>query len=269
MTADLWLREASRQLREEGVDSPRLDAQLLLAHSLGRDRVWLITHPEVEAPPLADELLVRRLQREPIAYILGQWEFYGRSFFVGPGVLVPRADTETVIEMVLKLQPKPRRILDIGTGSGCLAITLASEWPEADVTAVDISSEALAYAQRTAESLQAKVSFAESDYLSAVEGSFDLIVSNPPYVAPEDELQEEVKRFEPSVALYGGYDGCEPYRILARTARRFLNPGGTLIAEFGDGMAGLVADTFEAQNWTVAEIKSDLADRPRVIRVTP
>lgn len=268
MTADAWLREASTRLREAGVDSPRLDAQLLLAHTLGKDRVWLITHPEVEVPATAETLLERRLQREPIAYILGSWEFYGRPFFVGPGVLVPRGDTEAIIEAALGLSPRPRRVLDVGTGSGCLAITLACEWPDAEVDAVDISEEALAYARRTANSLDAKVQFFASDFLSAVEDRYDLIVTNPPYVAPGDELQEEVERYEPEVALYGGHDGLEPYRVLSREARRHLNPNGLLIAEFGDGMENTVADTFEAQNWTVVAIKKDLGDRPRAIVVS-
>jgi release factor glutamine methyltransferase len=268
MKADVWLPEASQKLRNAGVDSPRLDAQLLLAHALGQNRVWLVTHPEVEVPESVDPLLDRRLDREPIAYILGQWEFYGRPFFVGPGVLVPRGDTEALIEAALGLTTRPKTILDIGTGSGCLAITLASEWPDAEVTAVDISEEALEYAKRSAKALGAKVSFFSSDYLSSVEGKFDLIISNPPYVAHGDELQEEVERYEPEVALYGGHDGLEPYRILSREGRRYLNPGGVMILEFGDDMAHTVADTFEAQNWTVVAIKKDLGDRPRAIIVS-
>ena len=224
-----------------------------------------MTHPEVEVPAFADELLSRRLEREPLAYILGSWEFYGRPFFVGPGVLVPRADTETLIEAALSLGPQ-KEVLDVGTGSGCLAITLALEWPEAAVTAVDISPEALAYARRTSDALKAGVKFLESDMLSAVsDRHFDLIVSNPPYVAPGDELQREVELFEPDVALYGGSDGYAPYSLLARGAMKNLNPGGHLIIEFGDGMDLRIKDIFEDHGWRVLAAHNDLSDRPRAM----
>lgn len=265
MRVDEWVRQAADRLRLAGVDTPVLDARVLLAHAMERDRSWLMTHPEALVPSAVDELLERRLTREPLAYILGSWEFYGRKFFVGPGVLVPRADTETVIEAALSLDP-PKTILDIGTGSGCLAITLALEWPDAAVTAVDISPEALAYASRTTESLGAEVEFLESDMMSAVSGrQFDLIVSNPPYVAPGDELQREVQLFEPDVALYGGSDGYAPYHTLARVASRHLNPGGSLVIEFGDGMDMRIKDIFEESGWHVKHVYNDLSDRPRAM----
>ena len=214
------------------------------------------------SPAVADELLVRRLSGEPLAYILGYREFFSRRFSVDPSVLIPRQETETLIAPALRLARPGSRVLDLGTGSGCLAVTLKLERPDLEVCAVDISEAALAVARTNAEQLEANVSFCRSDLFEAVLGTFDVIVSNPPYIAAEAPLPREIREYEPPEALFAGSDGMAIYtRIAASSAP--LAGDGHLIVELGDGMGGSVQGVFQANGWRTEEIVRDLGGTPR------
>lgn len=226
----------------------RLEARVLAAFAWSVDTAWLIAH---DIDPLGDAqtaafqaLLARRLAGEPIAYLTGTREFYGRLFQVSPGVLIPRPDTELLVELALARMPADRAmdVLDLGTGSGCIAITLALERPLAHVTAVDRSAAALAIARRNAHALNARVEFLASDWFDALAGrQFDLIVGNPPYVAAADpHLARGDVRFEPVSALAAGHDGLDDLRRLTRAARAHLRHGGTLLLEHGYDQANAV-----------------------------
>ncbi|HSJ81828.1 MAG TPA: peptide chain release factor N(5)-glutamine methyltransferase [Thiobacillus sp.] len=219
----------------------RLDARVLAAHVLGVGAAWLIAH---DTDPLSDthvaafeSLLAQRLAGVPIAYLVGTREFYGRPFLVSPDVLIPRPDTELLVERALACIPPDEAVavLDLGTGSGCIAITLALERPLARVTAGDSSPAALAMAQRNADRLNARVEFLTSDWFAALGGRrFDLIVSNPPYIAAADpHLARGDVRFEPLTALAAGQDGLDDMRRLTRAACVHLRPGGVLLLEHG------------------------------------
>ena len=226
----------------------RLEARVLAAHAWQVDHAWLIAH---DTDPLNDthvaafeSLVSRRLEGVPIAYLVGAREFYGRPFQVSPAVLIPRPDTELLVERALAHIPADQavEILDLGTGSGCIAITLALERPLARVTAADRSAAALAVAQRNADILNARVEFLASDWFAALAGRrFDLIVSNPPYVAAADpHLAHGDVRFEPLTALAAGHDGLDDLRLLTRAACAHLKPGGTLLLEHGYNQADKV-----------------------------
>lgn len=219
----------------------RLDARVLAAHVLGVDAAWLIAH---DTDPLSGThvaafgaLLAQRLEGVPIAYLVGTREFYGRPFLVSPDVLIPRPDTELLVERALACVPPDQAVavLDLGTGSGCIAITLALEHPLARVTAVDRSPAALAMAQRNAGILDARVEFLTSNWFAALgDRRFDLIVSNPPYIAAADpHLARGDVRFEPLTALAAGRDGLDDLRRLTRAACAHLRPGGVLLLEHG------------------------------------
>lgn len=266
-TLGSWLCQAAASLAEAGVDSPRLDAEMLAAHALERNRSWVLAHPEVAVEERALEgLLARRLNREPLAYILGQKEFYGRMFAVGSAVLIPRPETEVVLEACLhhlRSVPSPRA-LDVGTGSGCLAVSISLERPDAAVTAVDLSPAALEVARCNADRLGARVEFLLSDLLSEVQARrFDLIVSNPPYIEPGTPLMPEVALHEPGIALYAGEGGLAVYRSLAEQAHELLNPGGVLVVEFGYGLDTLASRLFQSLGWNEVEVRPDLAGTPR------
>jgi release factor glutamine methyltransferase len=226
----------------------RLDARVLAAHVLGVDTAWLIAH---DTDPLSDphaaafeSLLTQRLEGVPIAYLVGTREFYGRPFQVSPDILIPRPDTELLVELALARMPPDQAmdVLDLGTGSGCIAITLALERPRARVTAVDRSTAALAIAGRNADILNAHVEFLTSDWFAALAGRrFDLIVGNPPYIAATDpHLTRGDVRFEPLTALAAGRDGLADLRQLTAAARNHLRPGGVLLLEHGYDQADAV-----------------------------
>lgn len=232
----------------------RLDARVLASHAWQVDHAWLIAH---DTDPLSDvhvvafkSLLAQRLEGTPIAYLVGTREFYGRPFLVSPDVLIPRPDTELLVERALACIPPDQAVtvLDLGTGSGCIAITLALERPLAWVIAVDRSPAALAMAQRNADILNARVEFLTSDWFAAfmpprVLGGrrFDLIVSNPPYIAATDpHLARGDVRFEPLSALAAGQDGLDDLRRLTRAACAHLRPGGTLLLEHGHDQSDAV-----------------------------
>jgi release factor glutamine methyltransferase len=252
--------------------SPRLDAQLLIQAALGVNRAWLIAHDRDTLS--ADEVeristfIDRRASGEPVAYILGEREFFGRPFKVTPATLIPRPDTETLIEAALDHMPRdrPTRVLDIGTGTGCIAITLKLERPEWTLTAVDFSSAALAVARENGQSLDAEVTWLESDLFTALNGQrFDLIVSNPPYIAVADpHLTQGDLRFEPTSALASGAEGLNALRAIAKSAPAYLKPGAWLMLEHGYDQAEAVADLLRDAGLKEAFLSRDLAGQARV-----
>jgi len=283
LAAETWtlqqlLTWCTDDFRKRGIPSPRLDAELLVGHALGVDRVRL--YLDFERPLTPEErasiraLVERRRRREPVAYIIGERAFYGRMFAVGPGVLVPRPDSETLIERALELLPKdaPQRVLDVGTGSGCLGLTLAAERPLAEVTLVDVSEDALHVAQQNAQRLGVadRVTALRSDLftnVTAPAGGFDLIVSNPPYIPTADlaGLMPDVIQHEPRLALDGGRDGLDLVRTLIGGARQRLRAGGALLIEIGIGQADACVALLTEAGFTGACAHKDLGRIPRVV----
>jgi release factor glutamine methyltransferase len=241
-----------------------LTAEVLLAHAIGCERTWLYAHSTDELRELwwihYGRYLHERLKGKPTQYITGHQEFYGRDFRVTRDVLIPRPETEHVIEAALAV--KADTILDVGTGSGAIAITLALE-TRVRVVATDISPAALEIAKENATRLGASVDFVACDLTGALAGRFDLIVSNPPYVPKTESLPREVRDFEPELALYGGEDGLEIYRRLIPEAARLLNPGGSLIMELAFNAGDAVRSLLE--EWSDVRVNPDLAGLARVI----
>jgi release factor glutamine methyltransferase len=265
-----WLKAAEDKLSAAGVDSPRLDAQLIAAHVLGLSRSFVLARPEWEVEPAElDPLLERRIQREPLAYILGLREFYGRPFRVDRAVLIPRQESETLVDAFIELETRESTasVLDLGVGSGCIAVTLKLECWELDVTASDVSSEALRVAEENAKRLQATgIRFVLSDGFSALEGRrFGVIVTNPPYVACGDALPPEIHRHEPHEALYSGPTGMEFFERLAQEAPHFLTPGGFVLTEVGDGQADAVREVFRHHGWKELRAFRDLGGAERAL----
>jgi release factor glutamine methyltransferase len=267
------LRWTTGYLGEKGCPAPRLDAEVLLAHALGLDRVGLYLNYERMLSPteLAGyrELVKRRARREPVAYIRGFKEFWSLEFEVGPAVLIPRPETEFLVEEALGLAREHRltRIADIGTGSGAVAVVLAKEL-QSEVIATDRSPEALALARRNALKHAAPVSFTLADLLSPfAEGSLEMVVSNPPYV-PRAEMAQAAPElsFEPVAALDGGQDGLDVVRALVAQAPRVLVKGGWLVLEVGAGQAEEVTGLFERAGFTDVASLADLAGIARVVR---
>lgn len=250
----------------------RLEARVLAAFAWDVSPAWLIAH---DTDPLSNThtaqlqmLLARRLAGEPIAYLVGTREFYGRPFEVSPDVLIPRPDTELLVEQALSHLPADQvvEVLDLGTGSGCIAITLALERPLARISAVDQSTTALTVARRNADRLHASVEFLQSDWFTALTGRhFDLIVSNPPYIAAADpHLARGDVRFEPLTALASGPDGLDDLRHLIRSANTHLKPGGTLLLEHGYDQAEAVRALLHTHHFPAAQSWPDLAGILRV-----
>lgn len=276
----LTLREALTRATDQLSAHPELrptalpDAAMLLMHTLGIDRPMLIAHPERtldrEQQAAYQRLLERRLRFEPIQYILGQVEFYGLTLRVTPAVLIPRPETELLVETALNRLPhdQPQRIVDIGTGSGAIAIALAHTLPQASVTALDLSLEALALAGENASthSLAGRIRLLQSDLLGAITGEepVDAIVSNPPYVPIDDAstLHPQVRDHEPSLALYAGADGLEVYRRLIPQAGALLRQNGLLALEIGHGQRNAIAELLAG--WSAVEFFDDLQQIPRV-----
>lgn len=271
MTAKTAVQQGSDLLAGAGISEPRLTAEVLLLHALHKERIYLFSHPEHELSTIEwihyGRYLHERMQGKPTQYITRVQEFYGRPFQVSPAVLIPRPETEHTVEQALQVAPHARTLLDIGTGSGALAITLALEL-KARAIATDLSFDALQMARRNAEELQARVDFVQCDLASAIQTRFDLIVSNPPYIpaAEMPGLQLEVRDFEPHLALFGGVEGTEIYHRIVPQAERLLNPGGWLIFEIGyQGEPG-VRDAFAKGPWQDISLTCDLAGLPRVLR---
>jgi release factor glutamine methyltransferase len=278
------LRAAIARLEECDVPSAPLAAELLLMHVLQRDRTWLYAHPEFELGPedtaAYAQFIERRSEGVPTQYLTGRQEFWGLEFEIGPGVLIPRPETEHVIEVALERigerRAEPLRIADVGTGSGCIAVALARELPGAEIVATDISAAALDYARRNAarHGVSKRIQFLRADLLEAAmeasgraESRFDLIVSNPPYVGRNDAatLPREVREHEPAEALFAGDDGLQIYPALIDEAARKLAPNGTLVLEIGYDGAQYVGSLLSASQWTDLRVTRDLAAIERVI----
>ncbi|MGA3096892.1 MAG: peptide chain release factor N(5)-glutamine methyltransferase [Bryobacteraceae bacterium] len=269
MTLHAALLQAVRLLEDGGIAAPRLTAEVLLAHAVRRQRVYLHAHPEHELTEVEwlhlGRYLHERLQGKPTQYITGRQEFYGREFRVSPDVLIPRPETEHVVEAALQCLRPGMRFLDVGCGSGALAVTLQLE-TGAEAWACDISCSAAVVAAANAQRLGAPVRTVVCDLLEAMaEGSMDLIVSNPPYVpvAQREGLQREVRDWEPRVALFAGQTGFEFYDRIAAGASRVLRPGGWLVMELGFGSSEYVSGLLGG--WSDRRIEPDLAGIPRVI----
>lgn len=264
---------------ENDVPSPRLNAELLLLFVLNRERAYLYAHPERELTPDEqsnfDEVIRERARGCPTQYITGHQEFWGLDLLVSPAVLIPRPETEHVVETVLELVkeypfdgPGRLKLLDVGTGSGCIALALASELPHAEIHACDISEEAMEIARVNAArlALGGRVLFRKSDLLSVYAGEhFDFVISNPPYVGEcdADKVQKQVREFEPKIAVFSGREGMDIYRRLVPEAHEHLRPGGWLVAEIGyseeDNVRNLLA------GWAQIQVTPDLQGIPRVV----
>lgn len=290
------LKQAMAQLRAAGVPSATLAAELLLMHTLGRDRAWLYAHPEHALDPGAAEryfsMVARRAAGVPTQHLTGRQEFWGLEFEVTPEVLIPRPETEHVVEVALACLGAPDwearaagmadgdglLIADVGTGSGCIAVALAHRLPGARFVATDISAAALAVARRNAarHGVAERIEFRESSLLDCFLDSslaasppalcFDLVVSNPPYVAvgAREALPREVREHEPAAALFAGETGAELYPPLIEQAARLLRPGAALVVELGHDSLGRVLPLFVA-GWEAVEVTRDLAGIPRVL----
>ena len=256
---------------EKASDTPRLDANLLLCHVLDCPRSFLLSHADAaltgEQQRAFDALVTRRAQGEPVAYITGVKEFWSLELKVTPDVLVPRPETETLVEAALAHMPpgKPLRVADLGTGSGAIALALARERPDAHVVAVDFSDAALAVARENERLLRApNVVFYESLWYSTLGGQqFDVIVSNPPYVAAGDPHLAAL-RFEPQAALVAGADGLDSLRLIIHDAPQYLHAGGWLLVEHGAEQGDAVRALFSGAGFTGVETLADLAGLPRV-----
>lgn len=245
----------------------RLDAQLLLLHLVGReshDRAWLLAHDADTLPPTQwaalEAAALRRAAGEPVAYLVGQKEFYGLNLQVSADVLVPRPDTETLVEWALEtLEPTPdARVMDLGSGSGAIALALKATRPKLQVEAVDFSHAALAVAQGNAQRLGLEVAFSLGSWLSSAEGKFQVIVSNPPYIREDDEHLPAL-RFEPRQALTAGTDGLDDIRTIIRQAPEHLLAGGWLLFEHGYDQAGDVRGLLAAAGFSDVQSRLDLA----------
>src|SRR5580692_4812226 len=270
MTILTALLQGTKLLEGEAISAPRLTAEVLLTHALHRERSYLYAHPEEELAEVTwihyGRYLHQRLQGKPTQYITGRQEFYGREFRVTPDVLIPRPETEHLVEAALTRIKPGDAVLDVGTGSGAIAITIALE-TGAQVYATDISTAALRIAAENARKLQAPVTFLAADLVSCfADGSFDLIASNPPYVPKTDHpaLQREVRDYEPHVALFGGPSGLEIYQRLIPETRRVLRPEGRLLLELGYNSLDPVRAMLESA-WSEISTHHDLAGLPRVL----
>jgi len=269
-----WLRTARVVLENAEIPSAALEAQVLAAQVLSEDRSSILAHPEWNIDEnAANALLTRRARHEPLAYIVGYREFYGRRFQVTPEVLIPRQETETLIMAFFEVEnslPANARILDLGTGSGCVGITLKLERPTLSVTLSDISFAALQIARDNARELGAQVATVRSDGFTGLQGKhFEAIISNPPYVAEADALPVEIRDFEPHIALYSGSGGLEFYERFAGEAAHFLTEKGIALLEVGDSQAKAVRETFQAKGWRIISSWFDLAGTQRVVGLCP
>jgi len=265
------LSRATQQLSSTS-DTPRLDAELLMAAALGvgRDRL-ILDNPRGESPPAFFDFIERRRAGEPVAYITGHRAFWTVDLEVGPGALVPRPDSETLIAAAVEHfsgKPGPRRILDLGTGPGTLLLAALDEWPDANGVGIDASDAALSYARRNADRLgmARRADFRIGNWAEGVGERFDLILCNPPYVAAGAETGPGVADFEPAEALFAGPEGLDDYRRLAPEIGRLLASGGLAAIEIGFDQAESAAELFRQQGLSPS-VALDLADRPRALLI--
>ena len=259
-----------QRLRDAGVDNPRLDARLLWEHAERIQRSALVAYDRRDY--IFDKLIARRAAREPLAYITGHKEFWSLDFAVGPGCLIPRPDTETLIEELTRIVPNrllPLSMLDLGTGSGCILIASLKEYPNARGVGIDSSSEALAWAARNvaAHRLEDRIGLIETGWLEEASPGFDVVLSNPPYIPTGDiiALEPEVRDHEPRAALDGGPDGLDAYRALSTRISHLVRPGGHAILEIGVGQAEAISGLLVRGNLQVLRTVKDLAGIPRAI----
>ncbi len=270
-TAAQAMAAAASRLRAAGVEDPARDARILLAHAAAVDaaRVTLIA-PEEISPEIAErfeQLVALRAVRVPVSQLIGSREFYGRRFGISRDVLDPRPETETLIELALA-EPF-ERLLDLGTGSGCILVSLLAERSQARGLGVDVSEAACLQASANAvlHGVQDRAVIRQSDWFATVEGRFDLILSNPPYLAASEmaEIAPELALHEPAIALTDGADGLSAYRIIAEQAQGYLTPRGRVMVEIGWRQAPAICDLFRAAGWGRVTLAQDLDGRPRVV----
>jgi release factor glutamine methyltransferase len=269
MTLRTALAQGTELLRREGIADPRLTAEVLLGHAVHCDRVYFYAHPEQELREVEwihyGRYLDERMRGKPTQYITRRQEFYGREFRVSRDVLIPRPETELLVETVLDLKPATGVLIDVGTGSGAIGVTLALELGR-PVIATDLSPKALAMARENASNLAAEVGFVHADLLQPfADDSVEVVVSNPPYVpvVERETLQREVRDWEPSLALFAGPSGLCIYERLMPEARRVLKSGGILAVEIGFGQSEAVTEL--ARGWDELRVVPDLAGIPRVL----
>jgi release factor glutamine methyltransferase len=270
MTVAEAIRSATGRLSQTS-DTARLDAELLMAHALGVSRSdMLLRHTGDPVPAGFGALIDRRAAREPVAYILGEAEFFGRSFIVTPDVLIPRGDSECVVEVALEVAPSVGRVLDLGTGSGALLLTLLAEREGLQGVGIDASLGALAVAAANA----ARLGLAERAHIlhrdwheagwAGELGQFDLVIANPPYVETTAQLDPDVRDFEPASALFAGEEGLDDYRVIIPQLRQLLTDSGAAVLEIGASQASSVSQIAEAEGFSVA-VRQDLAGRDRAL----
>ena len=279
MTVLEVIQTSAEFLAKKGVESPRLQIELLMAHVLKMPRMKLylsfertLSAAELDA---LRELVKRRGQREPLQHIVGTTSFCGLEISVNRHVLVPRPETELLAEagwqFLSTVKSQSATALDFGTGCGCIAIALAAKCPRAQMVALEVSGEACAVAQQNAirHGVVERIQFVQGNSLAALPASrrFDLIISNPPYIPTAEirSLQPEVRNYDPHTALDGGVDGLDFYRMFATNGAKFLQPGGKIMLEFGDGQAEAVQNIFASQLWIVEEVKQDYTQRLRIL----
>ena len=265
------LADTAIKLSKSGIEGAARDARILTAFALEIpiSELSLKINQQVSEKIIVEleKLILRRINREPISKILGRRDFWGRTFYINENVLDPRGDTETLIDFVIE---KPvKSVLELGTGSGAIAITLACEWKEVHVTAVDISEDALLLAKLNAEkfNVQNKIHFLKSDWYDNVKGLFDLIISNPPYIglAEQDELPAEVIKYDPEIALFAGRDGLDAYKKIIPNLPKFLNQAGFVALETGASQSNQVKNMMNAAGFVDTKIVKDLSGKDRLI----
>jgi release factor glutamine methyltransferase len=265
------LRHGATHLASAGIDNPALDARLLLAHAMGLDQAALLRDRAAPVPASYQALLARRAAREPIAFILGRQGFWTLDFEVSQDTLIPRADSETLIEAVLAARPNRAsvgRVLDLGTGTGCLLLSVLSEYPAAWGLGLDLSPGAASLAARNARALGMadRTACVVADWAAPITGHFDVVLSNPPYIQGDHigGLMPEVARFEPRQALDGGPDGLDAYRALIECVPRLLAPGGLAVLELGAGQAADVVGLARCAGFSTA-LRTDLGGIERAV----
>jgi release factor glutamine methyltransferase len=265
------LKAARAELQTLGMETAALDARLLLQGAAALSHEQMIAESEALLDPrsfsIFQHYIQRRMKFEPVSRILGSREFYGREFHVTPDVLDPRADTECVVELALSLIKGPAKFLDLGTGSGAIAITLCAERKDWTGVASDVSEAALKVAHNNAiaNKLSAQLKFHQGAWFEGIAEKFDLIISNPPYIKSNATLMPDVVNYDPHLALFGGADGLEAYRAIATGAAAQLMHEGLVVVEIGAGQEGEVAQIFKAQNFTLKNKARDIAGHTRAL----
>ena len=265
------LTNTAIELSKSGIEGGARDSRILTAYALGVpiSDLSLKMNEQVSEKIISklEKLIKRRINKEPISKILGRREFWGRSFSINKNVLDPRGDTETLIEFVIE---KPvKSVLELGTGSGAIAVTLACEWKEVHVTAIDISEDALLLAKINAEkfNVQNKIQFLKSDWFDAIDGIFDLIISNPPYIGlkEKDRILDEVIKYDPEISLFAGNEGLDAYKRIIPNLARYLKPDGFVVLEIGASQSNQVTNMMNAVGFANTKIVKDLSGKDRLI----